>query len=713
MVMELQEEPDAQLDDERAAADGRVLIVDDDPVSAVIAARVLGRAGYDCRLAEDADHAWQLLGPDVDLVLLDVRMPGQSGLEFLRRMRVDPILAGIPVLLATSVTEPAVQLRGLGLGAQGIVPKPIDRRILLDRVRRTIHRNGDGLARPDALGGNGRDALPVDLGEIFRAESGRTDTPAPQRTIRELLAERAALHRRLDAGYGLLKAILGLHQMVGAGLAPDRLARGILEHAQRVLEADRAVLWVPDGRELCALATVAMPMPEPLCRDGTSPPARAARAWSTLAEDEGDDDRRWTHIPLSVAREGVGVLSLRLCLRQPPSQTVLALFGAEAATALDASLRLHEAQSEALTDPLTGLLNRRGFEQRLEPLVDPARPTEGELSVLFLDLDHFKEVNDTFGHARGDALLQQVARRLEGLVRAGDVVARYGGDEFVVLLPATDGPTARRIAERVRAGVRESIRTPGNETLPITATIGVSSLGPGLERPGDVITAADRAMLVGKTAGRNRIGTLEEPGNESDPPRAHGAASALRALLRSLAGRHADSATHSAAVAALSARVARHLGCLSKEIREAGQAGLLHDIGKLYLPLDILEGTGPLTPEERTQVDLHTLTGAALVASVPEIRHLADHVRASQEHFDGSGYPDGRAGEDIPRVARIIAVTDAYHAMASDRSYRAALPADAIRSEFERCAGTQFDPVVVEALLDLLAHDEPSDQTPP
>jgi len=697
------EQPSADFEHER------ILIVDDDPVSAALAARVLIRAGYDCQIAEDGDQAWQLLGPDVALVLLDVMMPGKSGLEVLRRMRVDPILAGIPVLLATSVTDPAIQIRGLGLGAQGIVPKPIDRKDLLVRVRKATRErvgNGPGGIEDDQdLLESVTDDLPVDLREIFGGDVDGSETPTHQLTIRQLLAERDALNRRLEAGVRLLKAILRLHQMAGAGLAPDRVANGIVDLARKVLDASSAILWVPDGRQLRPLAVLNVPHPAPLSRDDSSLPSRVTREWTTLDSEEIIDGQQWCHYPLSVASEGVGVLSLRLSIRQPPSKTLSALYCAEAAAALDASLRLRDAQSEALTDPLTGLLNRRGLEHQLSPLLGHARSLDGDLSVLFVDLDHFKQVNDEFGHDRGDAILRLVAGTLQRLVRTVDLVARYGGDEFVVVHPSTDTPTAVRVAERIREGVATAIRSDGAGTVPITVTIGVASLAEGCNRATEVIAAADQAMLFGKTGGRNRIETSNPAATADGPvarPATPGTATCVRALLCTLASRHPDSHSHSLAVGALSARVARRMGCTPTEVRRAGQAGLLHDIGKLHLPLEILEGTEPLTPAEREIVDRHTITGADLVEALPEVRHLSALVRASQEHFSGGGYPDGLAGDDIPLIARIISVTDAYHAMVSDRPYRRALRPEAIRDELRRCAGTQFDPTVVEALLDLV-----------
>ncbi len=223
----------------------KILIVDDDPVSAALASHVLSREGYECEIARDGDQAWRRLGPDVSLVLLDVMMPGKSGLEVLRRMRVDPILAGIPVLLATSVTDPAIQIRGLGLGAQGIVPKPVNRKDLLQRVRKATGRsfraaNEEAQPGADSLESDASD-LHVDLREIF---GGEFDDSAPTQnlTIRQLLAERETLNERLHAGYRLLRAILHLHQMAGTGLAPDRVASGILDLAKEVLDADAAVL---------------------------------------------------------------------------------------------------------------------------------------------------------------------------------------------------------------------------------------------------------------------------------------------------------------------------------------------------------------------------------------------------------------------------------------------------------------------------------------
>src|SRR5690606_33085806 len=143
-----------------------------------------------------------------------------------------------------------------------------------------------------------------------------------------------------------------------------------------------------------------------------------------------------------------------------------------------------------------------------------------------------------------------------------------------------------------------------------------------------------------------------------------------------------------------------------EQVRLAGQTGLLHDIGKLHTPINILLKPGPLDEAERALMNLHAEMGAELIASLPALRHLAPAVRASQEFFDGNGYPDGIAGDAIPLAARIVAVADAYHAMRSNRPYRAAITHEEAVQELRQCAGTQFDPVVVEALLGLLEKDE-------
>jgi diguanylate cyclase (GGDEF)-like protein/putative nucleotidyltransferase with HDIG domain len=689
---------------------GPVLVVDDDPDLADILQTILRRHGYQCHVARDSEGAWQLLSPDVSLVLLDIMMPGENGPEVLRRMRLDPMLAQIPVIFVTARSDAATRIQCLAMGAQGFVVKPFRSAQLLATIRSVVGgQRADGDPETDlldplesALGLESDAGTPSGL--ELRNSAGMFDPDM----VRGLLAERQATRLTLASHRRLVSALFRLHQLISGELPPERVAQGIVQLAAKVLNATRLVLWAGASEMLRPLAVSGVTGQSELMLDGSSLPARAWREWLTIEQEHAAAGEREMHVPLTVGTERVGVLSFTVKTTLRPSASLSVFFCAEAALALDAAMRLSRAQSEAITDPLTGLYNRRFLDQRLGEELALARGRQVPLSVLFLDIDRFKHFNDIYGHDRGDQMLKLTARAMRESLRGMDIAARYGGEEFVVVLPETDREGSFAAAQRVRSILARVGRgsVPGGEAL--TVTIGIATFPHDGEDAAGLVARADSAMLRGKRAGRDRVEVFGSGAKETPKPvlPTHTPV-VIRTLITALRAKDPYTALHACAVGALSARLARHMDLGVDAIRAAGQAGLLHDIGKLQTPEQILLKPGPLNPAERLIMNQHAETGAILAAANRETRHLAEAVRASQEHFDGSGYPQGLAGEQIPLVARIISVADAFHAMCSDRPYRAAVSFERAAAELRRCAGTQFDPKVVEALIDMLEHAPP------
>jgi PAS domain S-box-containing protein/diguanylate cyclase (GGDEF)-like protein len=327
---------------------------------------------------------------------------------------------------------------------------------------------------------------------------------------------------------------------------------------------------------------------------------------------------------------------------------------------------------QVLEDQLTGLANRRALMADLERVLSATG--HGQVQLLLFDLDGFKPYNDNFGHPAGDALLRRLGQALHRAVEARGRAYRMGGDEFCVLAPV--GPEGvGPLAEAAVAALTEH-----GDGFMITASQGSVLLPTEASQPADALRMADQSMYARKSA--TRASAQDE---------------IAWALSRVIDERSPELGLHVTDVTELSEAVGRRLGLSSGKLMGLRQAAALHDIGKLALPDAILQKPGPLSPDEWKFMRRHTLVGERIVGAAPAMAHVAKLIRGSHERYAGGGYPDGLAGEDIPLGSRIIAVCDAYDAMTSSRPYRDSLSSADAMGELQRCAGTQFDPLVVDA----------------
>ena len=380
-----------------------------------------------------------------------------------------------------------------------------------------------------------------------------------------------------------------------------------------------------------------------------------------------------------------------------------ALFGPLVAIALYQRSQFRELKALrlALTDPLTGLGNHRHFHERLQRELLDALDDASALSLVLVDIDDFKEINDRHGHPAGDRVLSQVAARL----RQGGEAFRLGGDEFALLLPDLDSPQAHSAAQSVVGRISHMELEYGK----VTASAGVATFpSQGVARD-ELIRLADSALYWAKEHGKNQVRVwrpdvveLAELKRLAAGPDRAARYRAAASLAKAVDARDVYTGSHSERVADLAAAVAARIGADDELVELTRLAASLHDLGKLAIPEEILRKPGPLTEPERLVLERHPQIGHRMLESLG-VDPVADWVLHHHERWDGGGYPDGLAGEGIPLGARIIFVADAFDAMTSDRVYQSRLSTEEALAELQRCAGTQFDPELVTALVEEVA----------
>jgi diguanylate cyclase (GGDEF)-like protein len=367
---------------------------------------------------------------------------------------------------------------------------------------------------------------------------------------------------------------------------------------------------------------------------------------------------------------------------------------------------LVDARNQAATDPLTGLGNHRSFQNRLREEVTKAREGGSSVGLIIIDIDGFKDVNDSLGHLAGDQVLRDLARQLTEVTR-DDNTFRYGGDEIAVLLPGVVCADATAVANRLRKTVMNLAAPDGQ---PLTASLGVACFPETAGTPEELVYRADMAMYWAKSSGKNRVSAWDTAMTDdlnSAPLRYIAGrkepADVVAAFSAALAAKDPATGGHTERCSWYTAALAAELGLSDEYIATARLASLLHDIGKLVVPDDVLRKPGPLTEAETERMHRHPVDGANMLTQVPSLARALPGIHHHHEHFDGSGYPDGLAGEGIPIVARILLVSDAFDTMTTGRPYSVAISADAAISELQRHSGTQFDPKVVAAFVRLIA----------
>ncbi|HET7106760.1 MAG TPA: diguanylate cyclase [Candidatus Acidoferrum sp.] len=419
--------------------------------------------------------------------------------------------------------------------------------------------------------------------------------------------------------------------------------------------------------------------------------------------------------------------------------------------ALHNALTFQKAQEQAITDGLTGVKTHRFFMEALSSEWKRSSRASRAFALVLMDLDRFKFVNDFYGHLEGDLVLQRVGQILETNCRRSDVVARYGGDEFVILMPETTMEQARQLSSKLRGWVAAD---PLLREKNISASFGIACYPLHGASPQELIQVADASMYLSKHQGGNTVSTADHvdpnearrwkrdvleaylgvtlkrlfttgpeafeeiylrlrqftdslPSTEiaqdppPDGPRAlpQSILDTVTSLAYAIDAKDQYTQGHSQKVSAYAALLAEALGMNDLEVEEIRLGAVLHDVGKVGIPEAILNKSGPLNLEEWDTMKTHVTFGGKLLEPLVPLARIREMVLHHHEFFDGSGYPEALSAERIPLGARIITIADSYDTITSDRSYKKGRTAEQALSELERCAGTQFDPQLVAAFV--------------
>ena len=382
--------------------------------------------------------------------------------------------------------------------------------------------------------------------------------------------------------------------------------------------------------------------------------------------------------------------------------------------------------SQANADPLTGLANRRHFFEIFERQIVESSEKNTHLSLIMIDIDYFKSINDTYGHIGGDNVLKQLAQIMKNNLYPLDFAARYGGEEFIILLPDTDLDHAGRAAEKLRSFIQSYKWNISVEQLNITVSLGVTATEAStLPDPYELVKKADKALYAAKSRGRNCVVCWNSIQNENEDgapqttddicelqTEIHNlekhlrsqAVGSIAALGKTIAAKDPFTANHAENVQVYAEYIAREMNLSSEQIEKIKTAALLHDIGMINVPDKILTKSTPLTEQEKAIIRQHPLVGVRIVSQIGIFDQELNIIKHHHENFDGTGYPDALAGKHIPFGARILAAADTFDAITSDRAHRKAISHDEALAEITACAGKRLDPEVVDALLKTAAN---------
>jgi diguanylate cyclase (GGDEF)-like protein/putative nucleotidyltransferase with HDIG domain len=518
-----------------------------------------------------------------------------------------------------------------------------------------------------------------------------------------------------------------LTAIITSSMSIQMIFDGFAQELKKVVDIDWATIALIDGNELYFMALSSTigsvwQTEERIPLKGTATERSCQEKQAVYEADLKRLHRFWTwesysqqgirsvvYLPLNVTDRIIG--SLILASRKPNAYSrrqikLLEKVALQIAAPVENAQLYARLEQKSRIDELTGLFNRRHFEERLKEEVSRHSRYGDVFSIFMLDLDNFKTYNDTYGHPAGDILLGQMGKIIKGSVRNVDQAFRYGGDEFIIILPQTTREDAYVVAERVRVQI---VKAMEKQAIAVTSSIGLANYPADGVVADELIDMADNALYHAKRAGGNRIllssNVLSEP---QDKGGVHGTyakrngLSAVYALVSAVEAKDPYIYGHSRKVNTYAVALAEALGLSPDEVANVSTAALLHDIGKIGIPDKVLNKKGKLNEEDWRAIKAHPKLGVTIIRNIPNLVPCVNSILHHHERWDGGGYPEGLKGEEIPIEARILAIADTFEAMTSARPYRPALPLEEIVKELRQGAGLQFDPKLVEAFIGII-----------
>lgn len=618
---------------EKSLKDAEVMIVDDTPENLHFLSKILKSKGFNTRPANTGELALASIRKKCpDIVLLDVNLPGISGYEVCRKIKSDPMIKDLPVIFISALSDVSDKLIGFESGGSDYISKPFQPSEVLARIEIHLQLYFS------------RQLIEDSIEQMTREIKRREDVENSLYNEKELF--RMTLHSigdgvictdnngKITMMNDVAKCVTGWHDQSAIGMSFDSVFNITNENTRVACESPiQRVIKFGKVIELEGHTIL-------ITKDGNEVPIADSAA------------------PIfdSLGRQSGVVLVFRDVTNEKQ--------------------KIDQIKFLSFRDHLTGLYNRRFYEEELNRL-----DTERNLpiSLIIADINGLKLTNDAFGHASGDALLQKVAEIMKTECRSDEILARIGGDEFVILLPKTNEKDVQGLISRIQTAVSKF----HNETVILSVSMGYAVKNSGSEDIKDVFKVAEDDMY------RHKL-------TESSSVRSK----TISLIMNSLFEKNPREMRHAERVSGFCKLLAESLNFSSNDIKKIGIAGLMHDIGKIGINEAILNKRGPLDNNEWGEIKRHPEIGFRILSSVNEFSEISNFILAHHEHWNGKGYPKGSKELEIPIESRIIALADAYDAMTSERTYgRKMSKTDAI-DEIQKCLGEQFDPHLASVFIE-------------